>query len=88
MEVILWKSTSLTRATVCGMRDRGTTIFPACPYLGEEEQPIGLWGQRHLRYIRECRKALYISLRLSGKLNSYLEDIGQRAQERLDTIIR
>ncbi len=43
----------------------------------EEEQPIGLWGQRHLRYIREYRKALYTSLQLSGKLNRYLADIDQ-----------
>ena len=42
----------------------------------------------HLRYIREYRKALCTSLQLSGKLNSYLADIDQQAQERLDTIIR
>lgn len=45
----------------------------------EEEKPIGLWGQRHLRYIKEHRKALYSSLLLSGKLNSYLADIDERA---------
>lgn len=41
-----------------------------------------------MRYIREYRKALYTSLQLSGKLNSYLTDVDQRAQERLDTIIQ
>ena len=44
----------------------------------EEEKPIGLWGQRHLRYIKEHRKALYSSLLLSGKLNSYLADIDEQ----------
>lgn len=39
-------------------------------------------GQRHLRYIREYRKTPYTSLQLSGKVNSYLADIGQQDQER------
>lgn len=46
----------------------------------EEGQPIGLWGQRHLRYIREHRKRMYFSLLTSGKLNSYLADIDEQAQ--------
>ena len=52
------------------------------------EEPIGLWGQRHLRYIKEHRKALYASLRSSGKLNSYLADIDRQAQEQMDIIIQ
>ena len=67
---------------------QGNYYIPCLSLPEEEEQPIGLWGQRHLRYIREYRKALYSSLRLSGKLNSYLADIDQQAQERLDTIIQ
>ena len=67
---------------------RGDYYFPCLTLPAEEEQPIGLWGQRHLRYIKEHRKALYTSLLLSGKLNSYLADIDQQAQEQLDTIIR
>ena len=67
---------------------QGDYYLPCLSLPGEEERPIGLWGQRHLRYIREYRKALYTSLQLSGKLNSYLADIDQQAQERLDTIIR
>ncbi len=53
----------------------------------EEEQPIGLWGQRHLRYIREYRKALYNSLQLSGKLNSYLADIDQQAEAMFSQLV-
>ena len=67
---------------------QGDYDIPCLSLPEEEEHPIGLWGQRHLRYIREYRKALYTSLQLSGKLNSYLADIDQQAQERLDTIIR
>ena len=67
---------------------QGDYYIPCLSLPEEEERPIGLWGQRHLRYIRECRKALYTSLQLSGELNSYLSDIDQQAQERMDTIIQ
>lgn len=67
---------------------QGDYYIPCLSLPEEEEQPIGLWGQRHLRYIRKYCKAFYTSLQLSGKLNSYLADIDQQAQERLDIIIR
>ena len=66
---------------------QGDYYIPCLSLPAEEEQPIGLWGQRHLRYIKEYRKARYTSLLLSGKLNSYLADIDQQAQEMLDTTI-
>ena len=53
-----------------------------------ELPPLGVWGQRHLRYIKEHRPARYNALLLGGKLNGYLTDIDEQAQERLDTIIR
>lgn len=67
---------------------QGDYYLPCLSLSDEEEHPIGLWGQRHLRYIREYRKVLYTSLQLGGKLNRYLADIDQQAQERFDTIIR
>ena len=67
---------------------QGDYYIPCLTLPAEEEQHIGLWGQRHLRYIREYRKAPYTSLQLSGKLNSYLADVDQQAQERLETIIQ
>lgn len=45
-----------------------------------ESISVGVWGQRHLRYIREYRKALYIGLQLSGELDNYLTGINQRAE--------
>lgn len=60
---------------------QGDYYLPCLSLPWEEERPIGLWGQRYLRYIREYRKALYTSLQLSGKLNSYLADINQQAQD-------
>ena len=47
----------------------------------EEEKPIGIWGQRHLRYIREHKRLIYVNLLTSGKLNSYLADINEQAEE-------
>ena len=66
----------------------GDYYFPCLAIPAEEEQPVGVWGQRHKRYLKEHRPALYNALLLSGKLDSYLADIDQQAQERLDTIIR
>lgn len=53
-----------------------------------ELPPLGVWGQRHLRYIKEHRPARYNALLLGGNLNGYLADIDEQAQEQLDTIIR
>lgn len=60
---------------------QGDYYIPCLSLPEEEEQPIRLWGRRHLRYIREYRKALYTGLQLSGKLNSYLADIDKQAEE-------
>ena len=49
----------------------------------EEEKPIGIWGQRHLRYIKQERKALYTELLTSGRLNTYLADINEQAAEQM-----
>lgn len=66
---------------------QGDYYIPCLTLPAEEEQPIGLWGQRHLRYIREHRKALYTSLQLSGKLNNYLVDIDQQAEAMLSRLV-
>lgn len=67
---------------------QGDYYIPCLTIPAEEEQPIGIWGQRHSQYIKEHRKTLYTSLQSSGKLNSYLADIDQEVQERLDAIIQ
>lgn len=60
---------------------QGDYYIPCLTIPEEEQQPIGIWGRRHLRYIREYRKGLYNSLLLSGKLNSYLADLNEQAEE-------
>ena len=47
----------------------------------EEDQPIGVWGQRHLRYLKEHRRVRYANLLTSGELNPYLADIDRQAEE-------
>ena len=56
-------------------------ILPA-----EKEQPIGLWGQRHLRYLKEYHRNTYTTLLTSGRLNTYLADIDKQAQERMERL--
>ena len=47
----------------------------------KEERHIGVWGHRHLQYLKENRKVLYTDLLTSSKLNSYLADINKQAEE-------
>lgn len=54
----------------------------------KEERHIGAWGQRHLRYIRECKKIFYINLLTSGKLQSYLAEVEEQAQELFDRLMK
>ena len=62
--------------------------FIPCLTLTEEEQRfIGVWGQRHLRYLKEYRRGIYLNLLTSGELNDYLADIEEQAQERFERIV-
>ena len=54
----------------------------------KEERHIGIWGHRHLRYIREYKKVLYTDLLISGKLQSYLADVEEQAQELFDRLMK
>lgn len=60
-----------------------------CLKLPEEEQAhIGIWGQRHRRYLKEHRKVLYLNLLTSGKLNDYLAGIDKQAEETFERLVR
>ena len=58
---------------------QGDYYIPCLILPAEKEQPIGLWGQRHLRYLKEHRRNTYTTLLTSGKLNSYLADVDTQA---------
>ena len=67
----------------------GDYLIPCLALPKEEEQRfIGVWGQRHKRYLKEHKKVVYITLLTSGRLNSYLADIEEQAQERFERHIR
>ena len=61
---------------------QGDYLLPCLTVPDEKEQTIGVWGQRHLRYLKEYRRATYITLLTSGRLNAYLADIDRQAQGR------
>ena len=46
-----------------------------------EQEPIGIWGQRHLRYLKKCHRVRYANLLTSSALNAYLADIDRQAEE-------
>lgn len=54
----------------------------------KEQKPIGIWGQRHLRYLKEHHRVRYGNLLTSGKLNSYLVDIDRRAEEMFERLVK
>ena len=58
---------------------------------GEDEpegRTIGIWGQRHLRYIRKHKVSLYAELLTTGKLNDYLADINEQAEEMFPRLVK
>ena len=66
---------------------QGDYYIPCLILPAEKEQPIGLWGQRHLRYLKEYHRNTYTTLLTSGRLNTYLADIDKQAQERMERLI-
>lgn len=54
----------------------------------EENKPIGIWGQRHVRYLKQNHKILYMNLLTSGKLNGYLADINEQAEEMFSRLVK
>ena len=55
-------------------------LIPNLTLPAERETEIGLWGQRHLRYIKQYRKVFYTNLLTSDKLNGYLTDLDKQAE--------
>ena len=62
--------------------------MPDLAFPEQEDTPIGLWGQRRLRYIKQHRKIFYINLLTSGKLNGYLADIDKQAEDMFFRLVK
>ena len=66
---------------------QGDYRLPNLTLPAEEERPIGVWGQRRLRYLKQHHKVLYYNLLTSGKLNSHLADIEEEAQSLFSRLV-
>ncbi len=66
----------------------GDYLLPDLKLPEVEQQPIGVWGQRHRRYLKEHRRATYMTLLTSGNLNSYLADIDRQAEELFSRLVK
>ena len=65
----------------------GDYLIPCLTLPEEEQRFVGVWGQRHLRYLKEYRRGIYLNLLTSGGLNDYLADIEEQAQERFERVV-
>ena len=66
---------------------QGDYLIPCLTVPAEEEQPIGIWGQRHMDYLKQYHKVTYTNLFTNGRLNAYLVDVDRQAQERFERLI-
>ena len=67
---------------------QGDYYLPCLSLPEEEQKTIGIWGQRHLQYIKEHKRTFYSNLLTSGKLNSYLADIDEQAEEMFSRLVK
>ena len=67
---------------------QGDYYIPCLTLPREEEKPIGIWGRRHKRYLKEHKKATYTTLLTSGKLNSYIADTDGQAEEMFSRLVK
>ena len=81
-----WTSIFTMIKMVCGMNCKEIIIFLILPT--EKEQPIGLWGQRHLHYLKEYHRLTYTNLLTSGRLNEYLAEIDKQAKDMFLRLIK
>lgn len=66
----------------------GDYYIPCLTLPTEEEKPIGVYGQRHLRYIRQHKRLRYSNLLTSGKMNGYLADVDKQAEEIFSQLVK
>ena len=67
---------------------QGDYYLPCLSLPEEEQKSVGIWGQRHLRYIKEHKRAFYTNLLTSCNLNSYLADIDKQAEEMFSRLVK
>ena len=69
-------------------RQVGDYVLPNITVSEEEIKHIGIWGQRHLRYLKQHRKVLYYNLLTNGTLNSHLAEIDKQAEDMFFQVVK
>ena len=69
-------------------REENGYLIPNLTLPDEEQVEIGVWGQQHLRYIKQHHKVRYVNLLTSGKLNGYLADIDKQAEDMFFRLVK
>ena len=67
---------------------QGDYYLPCLSLPEEEQKSVGVWGQRHIRYLKQYHKVFYMNLLTSGKLNNYLADIDEQAEEMFSRLVK
>lgn len=67
---------------------QGDYYLPQLALPHEEEKPIGLWGQRHLQYLKEHKQFVYLNLLTNGRLNEYLASIDEQAEDMFFRLVK
>ena len=67
---------------------QGDYYLPELALPPEEEKPIGIWGQRHLQYLKERKQFVYINLLTSGRLNEYLASVDEQAEDMFSRLVK
>ena len=80
-EIIIW-------ANGCTYHEENGYLIPNLTLPAEKETEISLWGQRHLRYIKQHRKVLYTNLLTSNKPNGYLADLNKQAEDMFFRLVK
>ena len=67
---------------------QGDYYLPELALPPEKEKPIGLWGQRHLQYLKEHKQFVYLNLLINGRLNEYLSSIDEQAEDMFFRLVK
>ena len=67
---------------------QGDYYLPELALPPEKEKPIGLWGQRHLQYLKEHKQFIYLNLLTSGRLNEYLASVDEQAEDMFSRLVK
>lgn len=66
----------------------GDYLLPNLTLPEDEQKPIGIWGQRHARHLKQNHKVIYYNFLTSGKLNTYLADVDEQAEEMFSLLVK